>query len=379
MAPMTSAPPAAGNRPADHTRPARTTYRSVFAAAPFRVLFAALATYVLGFEFEILGLSVLVFTQTRSALLTALAFSMGFAPQVVGGALFSSLADRLPRRLVISAGLLVRAGPGLVIGLRPSLPVPVMLALVAVAALASPVLFAALSGLLPDVLDGDRYVLGRSVFNLTSSGTQIVGLGVGGAVLAAVPARWLLLAAGGSLLVAAVITHLGLRPAPAGNARAAGGLRGGMVRATLAGHAELLRDRTVRGLLLAQWLPAWFVTGAESLIVPYTGSLGRPAPPARCSPRCQPGCCSGSCSSAGSAPRACARGWRSRSSRRWACPCWRCRSARRRSWPAWPCSCADPASPTSSASSGPSSPACRNNGAARVSASTRPARWAARA
>jgi MFS family permease len=33
----------------------------------------------------------------------------------------------------------------------------------------------------------------------------------------------------------------------------------------------------VRGLLLAQWLPCWFVAGAESLIVPYTGALGRPA------------------------------------------------------------------------------------------------------
>jgi predicted MFS family arabinose efflux permease len=30
-------------------------------------------------------------------------------------------------------------------------------------------------------------------------------------------------------------------------------------------------------LLLAQWLPAWFAAGAESLIVAYTGSLGRPA------------------------------------------------------------------------------------------------------
>ena len=146
------------------------------------------------------------------------------------------------------------------IGLRPSLPVPVMLALVAVAALASPVLFAALSGLLPDVLDGDRYVLGRSVFNLTSSGTQIVGLGVGGAVLAAVPARWLLLAAGGALLAAAVITRLGLRPGPAGNARAAGG----RPRRDGAGHPgrhtpSCSGIRTVRGLLLAQWLPAWFV------------------------------------------------------------------------------------------------------------------------
>jgi predicted MFS family arabinose efflux permease len=50
----------------------------------------------------------------------------------------------------------------------------------------------------------------------------------------------------------------------------------------MAGNLELLADRTVRGLLLAQWLPAWFVTGAESLIVPYAGSLG--LPPSAASP-----------------------------------------------------------------------------------------------
>jgi predicted MFS family arabinose efflux permease len=258
-------------------QPARTTYRSVFAAGEFRVLFAGMLMYVLGFEFELLGLSVLVFAQTKSAFLTALAFSMGFAPQAIGGALFTALADRLPPRLVIGAGLLTRAAPGLVIGLWPALPIPVMLALVAVAATLAPVFTAAISGLLPEVLEGDRYVLGRSVFSLTGAGTQIAGLGIGGAVLAAVPVRWLLLAAGGALMSAAAITRLGLRHrsarAPRGQARASRGI----VRATMAGNAELLRDRTVRGLLLAQWLPVWFVAGAESLIVPYTGSLGRPA------------------------------------------------------------------------------------------------------
>ena len=49
------------------------------------------------------------------------------------------------------------------------------------------------------------------------------------------------------------------------------------MRATLAGNAELLADRRVRALLLAQWLPGMFVAGAESLIVPYTESLGHPA------------------------------------------------------------------------------------------------------
>ncbi|HJY60029.1 MAG TPA: MFS transporter [Streptosporangiaceae bacterium] len=258
---------------------ARSTYRSVFAVGEFRVLFATMLMFVLGFEFEILGLSVLVYAQTRSAFWTALAFSMGFAPQVLGGTLFTSLADRLPPRLLISAGLLTRAAPGLVIGLWPALPVPVMLALVAAAATATPVFTAAASAVLPDVLDGDRYVLGRSVFSLTGSATQIIGLGIGGAILAALPARRLLLAAGLALLAAAVVARLGLRPRPA---RTAGRTTRGIVRATMAGNLELLGDRTVRGLLLAQWLPAWFVTGAESLIVPYAGSLG--LPPSAASP-----------------------------------------------------------------------------------------------
>jgi hypothetical protein len=186
--------------------------------------------------------------------------------------------------------------PGLVIGLWPALPVPAMLALVAAVATATPVFTAANSSVLPDVLDGDRYVLGRSMFSLTGSATQIIGLGIGGAILAALPARRLLLAAGLALLAAAVIARLGLRPRPARTdgqtagsdskagrtIRASGRATRGIVRATLAGNLELLADRTVRGLLLAQWLPAWFVTGAESLIVPYAGSLG--LPPSAASP-----------------------------------------------------------------------------------------------
>jgi MFS family permease len=269
MAPMTS-PPQTRQPPSA----ARTTYRSVFAAGEFRVLFAAQLMYVLGFQFEILGLSVLVYAQTRSPFWAALAFGTGFAPYAVGGALFTSLADRLPPRTVIVAGLLTRAAPGLVIGLWPRLPVPAMLAGVAAAAMVGALFSAATSSLLPEVLDGDRYVLGRSVFSVTSAGTQILGLGIGGAVLAVLPAQRLLLAAGISLVVAAVINRLGLRPRPPRADRAA---ERGVVLATLSGHAELLADRQVRGLLLVQWLPAWFVTSAEALVIPYAGSLGHPA------------------------------------------------------------------------------------------------------
>ena len=260
----------------------RTTYRSVFAVGQFRVLCASMFLYVLGFEFEILGLSVVVYAQTSSAFLAALAFAMGFGPQAIGGALFTSLADRLPPRAVITGGMLLRAVPGVLIGLAPGLPVAAMLVLVALAAMIAPVFSAAVSRMLPDVLDGDRYVLGRSVLSLTAAGTQIVGLGLGGAVLAVLSGRWLLLSAGCALVLSA-FARLGLRPpparvpadaAPAGPARSA---TRGAVRATLAGNAELLANRRVRMLLLAQWLPGMFAAGAESLIVPYTESLGHPA------------------------------------------------------------------------------------------------------
>ena len=279
MATMTTTTPGPPEAPSAQDPGPRTTYRSVFAVREFRVLFAAQLMYVLGFEFEILGLSVLVYAHTRSAFLTALAFSMGFAPQAIGGALFTALADRLPPRLVIGTGLLIRAAPGLAIGLWPGWPVPAMLALVAVTATAAPVFSAATSGLLPEVCDGDRYVLARSVFSLTGAGTQILGLGIGGAVLALLPARWLLRAAGLSLVVAAAICRFGLRPRPPrpAQARRDQGRSRGILGATMAGNVQLFADRQVRGLLLAQWLPAWCITGAESLIVPYTGSLGRPA------------------------------------------------------------------------------------------------------
>lgn len=252
----------------------RTSYRSVFEEPSVRVLFGTDFLYVLGFQFEILGLAVLVYARTGSPLWSALTFGIGFGPQLLGGALLTSVADRYPPHLVMAAGLVVRAAPGLAIGLAPGMPVALMLVLVGTAATVAPVFTAAAGGLLPQLLEGDRYVLGRSVLSMIGSGTQIAGLGLGGAVLAVVAAPDLLLAAGGALLLAGGVAGSGLRHVgrlpttrPPG-----GGLRG-----SWRGNAQLLTDRAVRGLLLAQWAPYWFLTGAESLIVAYVGSRGAPA------------------------------------------------------------------------------------------------------
>jgi predicted MFS family arabinose efflux permease len=268
-----------GAAPADVASGQRATYGAVFAVREFRVLFTGMLLFVLGFEFEILGMSVLVYARSGSGLLTAVTFSAGFLPQALSGIFLTSLADRLPPRLVIAASLLARALPGLAIGLVPGMPISVMLAVIAAAALITPVFLASGSGLLPEILEGDAYTLGRSVLGLVSAGTQILGLGLGGVLLAAMSARWLMLSAGILLAGAAVVTRLGLRAHPAravAGIKAGTGLRG-VVRATLAGNRELVSSRQIRRLLAAQWLPAWFMTGGEALTVPFTESAGHPA------------------------------------------------------------------------------------------------------
>lgn len=250
----------------------RTTYRQVLAVSEFRVLFTITLLRSLATTAEILGLSVLVYSQTGSVLLSAVAYGIGFLPQLVGGALFTSLADRLQPRAVLTLLALVRAVPGAAIGLI-SMPVAVMLVLVAVTACFDPVANAASSGIVPSLLDGDRYVLGRSMMNAASFGAQILGLGVGGAILVALSPRQLLVVAAAVLVAASVAARLGLTDHPP---RATGGARRGTIGRTFAGNRTLLADRRIRALMLAQWLPAWFVTGGESLIVAYTGALGRP-------------------------------------------------------------------------------------------------------
>jgi predicted MFS family arabinose efflux permease len=249
----------------------RASYREVFAVGQFRVLFTAELLRALAGTAEILGLSVLVYAQTGSALLGALAYGIGFAPQVVGGVLFTAAADRCPPRGLLTVLLGVRALPGAVIGLAP-VGLAAMFAIVAVVACLDPVAAAARGGLLPQVLDGDRYVLGRSVLSLTGSFAQIVGLGLGGVLLAVLSARQLLVAAAAVLVAGAVLVRVGLARHPRRTARQVG-----TVAATWRGNRVLLADRRVRGLLLAQWLPAWLVTGGEALLVPYVAALDRPA------------------------------------------------------------------------------------------------------
>ncbi|GAA2469540.1 membrane protein [Winogradskya humida] len=247
-----------------------TTYREVFAVRQFRVLFAGYTLFLGGETVKMLALSVTVYAGTGSSLLAALAYVAGFLPYALGGTFLLAYADRWPPRAVMIGYDLLRAAVAAVLAAGLLSPVA-MLVLVFVAGVPSAVASAARSAMLPDLLDGDRYVLGRAVFSMAAGGTQVVGFAVGGVLIAAVGpygALWITVA---SCLLSAALLRLRLAGRPG-----RGTAGGYAVRETWRVNRELLRVPAIRALLLVQWLPPAIVVGAEGVLVPYAAQIGMP-------------------------------------------------------------------------------------------------------
>ena len=128
-----TAPPEA---PAPTTPERGATYREVFEGREVRVLFGMFLLRALSTTTEILGLSVPVLATTGSVFWSAVAYRRRLH-LILGGAFLTSLADRVPSRALLVLALLVRAVPGLLIGLL-HLPVAAMLTLVFVVGRSTP-------------------------------------------------------------------------------------------------------------------------------------------------------------------------------------------------------------------------------------------------
>ncbi|MGV9519031.1 MFS transporter [Streptomyces sp. JUS-F4] len=276
--------PTAGPAQGDH----RATYREVLAEPRFRLLFSTRTVAITADALRITTFSVLVFSSTGSALLSAVAFGIGFIPQLFGSLLLGSLADRLPPRALITGGYALTCATALLLAVV-RMPVAASLGVVALVSLATPVFHGASSRLVAQSLKGDAYVLGRSLSNIASAGAQVFGLALGGAAVAALGPRRALAVSAVLYLGCALAVRLRLPRLRAGETGGTpgstgcdsgadgggdSGADGGAVRASLRGAGLLLRDRTVRRLMVAQWLPVAFVAGAEGLIVAYAGERG---------------------------------------------------------------------------------------------------------
>jgi predicted MFS family arabinose efflux permease len=251
----------------------RATYRQVLRSRGVPSLFGLSLATVVGISLQIFALSVLVYRQTHSPLWSSVAFAAGFLPQLLGGAVLTSLADRLPVRPLLIASAAIRAASALLLAVA-QLPPMLAIAVVALVATWQPLPSAVQATLVTRLLSGDSYVLGRSMFNLISSGAQLLGLALGGTVITELgPSTTFGIAAAIQLLGLLSATML---PAPAGQPSMDGRWSPGE---TWRGNLTLLGDRAVRRILMSWWLPTTLLVGAESLVVAYVAERGGSAAP----------------------------------------------------------------------------------------------------
>ncbi len=250
----------------------KTTFRDVFAVAEFRALWLAQLLSVVGDQFARVALTVLVFNRTQSALLAAVTFVVSVVPTFIGGITLSWLADRHPRRGVMIACDLIRCGLVLLMAL-PGVPLAALIALLFVVTLAGAPFSAARAAIYPDVLDGEKYVLGIAIGLTTIQFAQVIGFAVGGTIVGFFGTRTSLVVDAGTFAVSAVIVQRWVRsrPAPAAAAHEDGGPRG--LAGVLAGTRLVFSNRMLRSTMLFGWLAA-FYNAPEGVVTPLARDLG---------------------------------------------------------------------------------------------------------
>ncbi|GAA4051428.1 MFS transporter [Nonomuraea soli] len=244
-------------------------FRDVLAVGEFRVLWIAQVQSRVGDQFARVALALLVFDRTSSAALTALVYAMTLLPPLLTAPLLAGLADRYSRRAVMVTVDVARAALMALMAI-PSLPLPVLAALVFAVTCPQPLFSAARTATMPRVLPGERFPVGVSIMTATDGIAQIAGFTLGGVVIGASGSPHLALAINAATFAAsAAMLRWGIRahrPQPDDLGRPAGGF-------ALAGIRYVTGDRRLFGLAALVWLFGCYVV-PEALAAPYAAQIG---------------------------------------------------------------------------------------------------------
>lgn len=247
----------------------RVGYSAAFRAREFRALLVSQFVSVSGTSVAAVALTILVYRRTGSPLLASLSFALGFLPFVVGGGLFSSIVDRVrPRRLVVGCDLTSAAlATAMAV---PSIPVPVLFALVLGIGTLNSLSSGARAALVRVSVSHDAYVPARSLMRIAVQLAQIGGNAVGGALLLLLTPSGALLVNSTSFFFSATLIRLVVSD------HASQGESSGrtMLRDSLAGARDVFGHTELRRLLLLGWLVPMFSVAPEALAAPYVSGHG---------------------------------------------------------------------------------------------------------
>ncbi|WP_165978639.1 MFS transporter [Actinomadura darangshiensis] len=246
------------------------TFAELFRVGEFRALWAAGLISNLGDQLARVALALLVFRDSGSPFLTALAYALTLLPALLGGPLLGGLADRCPRRDLLIACNLARAAPAAAMAL-PAMPLTADYALVFAVALLDGPDRAARTALVRDLLPGELYTLGVATNQLSYQVTLLAGFGAGGMVVALIGAHPALAVNAATFACGALILRTRLRRRPAAGDRTATRWSDDVAAAfRLIAGSPLLRS-----VLALALLAAFFVVPA-GLAVPYAAQIHLP-------------------------------------------------------------------------------------------------------
>jgi MFS family permease len=236
----------------------------------FRALWLAQVLSVAGDQLARVALTVLVYDRTRSPLLAAVTFAASVVPTFLGALVFSGLADRLPRREVMIACDLIRVVLVGVMALS-GVPIAVLVVLLFCVTMISAPFLSARAAVYPDILTGDRYVLGTAVTITTVQFAQVLGFALGGAVVGVFGVRTSLLVDAATFALSALITRVWVRSWPA--AKAVAGRRFRVREDARAGLGLVFTTPALRTPMLLGWLAA-FYNVPEGVSAPLAATAG---------------------------------------------------------------------------------------------------------
>ncbi|MGW9069201.1 MFS transporter [Streptomyces yangpuensis] len=244
-----AAPPAAG-------------YRDLLRIREFSGLYVSFTLTAAAGALSGIALGTLVDRQTGSPFLTAVSMYGATFATVLGALTLMSVADgKRPRRTLLLLQLASLAG--VCAQAVPGLPLAARFALLLFLGLFQSLGTGARLGLLAEVVPVSAYAPARSLMNITSGGTAILGYAAGAVLLRDTGPQGVFAAAAsltalGAAVVAATVREHSVRPT-----------RRPGLRQTWRTNAELFSHPGRRALLLALWVPGGLVVGCEALFISY--------------------------------------------------------------------------------------------------------------
>ena len=252
--------------------PTHATYREVFAVREFRFLWSSVLLSTAGDRLALVALTLLVYDRTKSTLLAAVVFAAGYLPWVIGGLFLAELADRYPRRSVMVFCDAVRTVlVAAMVLVLPYVPIWALIALLFVATMFAPPFDSAKAAVTPDILHGERYVLGTAALQMTLLAGEVLGAVGGGVAVAFIGVRSSLGIDAGTFVLSGLLIGLGLRARRAA-ARPESAQPSALARMR-DGFRLVLGDQALSTLLLFGWLIAFYTIPA-GVAAPYAERLG---------------------------------------------------------------------------------------------------------